>query len=190
MSAATRESPSTERNRHRFPDDFMFQLTAAETLALRSQIATSKQTAVGRGGRRTRAYAFTEHGALMAATVLNSPRAVEMSIYLVRAFVRLRELIASNAVLERRLDASRHRFHGGDHRGRLVQPGCYRTMAPPARRGSEAASTRPLSKSQVTTCRLPMVAGQGWIECPRPTRPDRSSALNAAGSANTASGRN
>ena len=102
--ATKRFNEQVKRNRHRFPDDFMFQLTAAETLALRSQIATSKQTAVGRGGRRTRAYAFTEHGALMAATVLNSPRAVEMSIYLVRAFVRLRELLASNAALERRLD--------------------------------------------------------------------------------------
>lgn len=102
--ATKRFNEQVKRNRHRFPDDFMFQLTTAETLALRSQIATSKETAVGRGGRRTRAYAFTEHGALMAATVLNSPRAVETSIYLVRAFVRLRELLASNAVLERRLD--------------------------------------------------------------------------------------
>ena len=65
--ATKRFNEQVKRNRHRFPDDFMFQLTAAETLALRSQIATSKQTAVGRGGRRTRAYAFTEHGALMAA---------------------------------------------------------------------------------------------------------------------------
>jgi len=105
-----RFNEQVKRNRHRFPDDFMFQLTTAETLALRSQVATSKRAGVGRGGRRTRPYAFTEHGALMAATVLNSPRAVEMSIYLVRAFVRLRELLASNAVFERRLNEIERRL--------------------------------------------------------------------------------
>jgi hypothetical protein len=105
-----RFNEQVKSNRHRFPSDFMFQLSIAETLALRSQIATSKQTADGRGGRRSRAFAFTEHGALMAATVLNSPRAVEMSISLVRAFVRLRELLASNAVLERRLDEIERRL--------------------------------------------------------------------------------
>ena len=66
------------------------------------QIATSKIS--GRGGRRYLPYAFTEHGAIMAATVLNSPRAVEMSVYVVRAVVKLRELLASNKELARRLD--------------------------------------------------------------------------------------
>jgi phage regulator Rha-like protein len=79
----------------------MFQLTAEEAGALRSQIATSK--ASDRGGRRYLPYAFTEHGAIMAATVLNSPSAVEMSVYVVRAFVKLRELLASNRELARRL---------------------------------------------------------------------------------------
>jgi hypothetical protein len=60
---------------------------------LRSQFATSK---AGRGGRRHLPYAFTEHGAITAATILNSPRAVEMSVYIVRAFVQLRELLSSN----------------------------------------------------------------------------------------------
>jgi len=68
---------------------------------LRSQIATSKRSA-GRGGRRYLAYAFTEHGAIQAANVLNSPKAVEMGIYVVRAFLRLREMLASNAELARR----------------------------------------------------------------------------------------
>lgn len=85
----------------------MFQLTVAETLALKSQFATSKR---GRGGRRGRPYAFTEHGALMAATVLNSPRAVEMSIFVVRAFVHLRELLSSNAALARQLDTLERRL--------------------------------------------------------------------------------
>jgi len=77
------------RNLQRFPEDFAFQLTAEEWVALRSQIAALKP---GRGGHRKYApYAFTEHGALMAATVLNSSRAVTMSLYIVRAFVRMRE---------------------------------------------------------------------------------------------------
>jgi hypothetical protein len=78
---------------------FDFQLTADEYAPLMLQNATSKP---GRGGRRKLPLAFTEHGAIMAATVLNSPRAVEMSVYVVRAFVRLRELLSSNRELARR----------------------------------------------------------------------------------------
>jgi len=88
------------RNRERFPADFMFQLTDEELVALRSQIATLKG---GRGQhRKYLPYAFTEHGAIMAATILNSSRAVEMSVYVVRAFVKLRELLSSNRELARR----------------------------------------------------------------------------------------
>ena len=94
-----RFNEQVRRNRDRFPPDFMFQLTAQEAEALRSQFATSK---AGRGGRRYLPYAFTEHGAIMAATILNSPRAVEMSVYVVRAFVKLRELLSSNRELARR----------------------------------------------------------------------------------------
>src|SRR6266404_5281020 len=82
-----------KRNQERFPSDFMFQLNPEEQASLRSQSATSNQ---GRGGRRYAPYAFTEHGAIMAATVLNSERAVEMSVFVVRAFVRLREMLAAN----------------------------------------------------------------------------------------------
>ena len=98
-----RLNEQVKRNAERFPEDFMFQLTAQEAAGLRSQIATSKNT-TSRGGRRYLPYAFTEHGAIQAANVLNSPRAVEMSIYVVRAFVQLRELLASNKDLARRLD--------------------------------------------------------------------------------------
>ena len=77
------------RNRKRFPEDFAFQLTAKETNSLRSQIATSSS----HGGRRYRPYAFTEHGALMAANILNSARAVQMSIFVIRAFVKMREAL-------------------------------------------------------------------------------------------------
>lgn len=97
-----RFNEQVRRNRHRFPADFMFQLSAEDLETLRSQSATSKNT--GRGGCRYLPYAFTEHGAMMAATVLNSPRAVEMSVYIVRAFVKLRELLASNSQLSQRLD--------------------------------------------------------------------------------------
>ena len=103
-----RLNEQVKRNRDRFPSDFTFQLTPRETGSLRSQFATSNK---GRGGRRFLPYAFTEHGAIMAATVLNSPRAVAMSVHVVRAFVRLREMLAANRQfashieeLEQRLD--------------------------------------------------------------------------------------
>jgi len=72
-----RFNEAIKRNRERFPEDFMFRLTAAQFAALTSQFAMSKK---GRGGRRTLPYAFTEHGAVMAANILNSPRAVQMSV--------------------------------------------------------------------------------------------------------------
>ena len=97
-----RLNEQVRRNSHRFPADFMFQLTAPEYAFLISQIATSK---TGRGGRRKLPLAFTEHGAIMAATVLNSSRAVEVSIYVVRAFVGLREVLTSNKELAAKLDA-------------------------------------------------------------------------------------
>jgi phage regulator Rha-like protein len=89
-----RLNEQVKRNPNRFPADFMFQLNNQEHNALRSQFATSKKTS--RGGRRYRPYAFTEHGAIMAATVLNSERAVQMSVFVVRAFVRLREMLSTN----------------------------------------------------------------------------------------------
>ena len=83
-----------KRNLERFPADFMFQLTKQEVGTLRSQFAMSNAGA-GRGGRRHAPFAFVEHGAIMAATVLNSPRAIAMSLYVVRAFVRLRGMISA-----------------------------------------------------------------------------------------------
>lgn len=95
-----RLNEQVRRNGDRFPADFMFRLDDTEYAALISQIATSN---TGRGGRRKLPLAFTEHGALMAATVLNSPRAVEMSLYVVRAFVQLREVLATHKELALRL---------------------------------------------------------------------------------------
>lgn len=95
-----RLNEAVKRNLERFPEDFVFRLTEEEFAALISQNATSKP---GRGGRRKLPWAFTEHGAIMAATMLNSPRAVEMSVYVVRAFVKLRQLLVSHKDLARKL---------------------------------------------------------------------------------------
>lgn len=107
-----------KRNRERFPGDFAFQLTARELVNLRSQIAISssqphelsKESPTGaarparsHGGRRYQPWAFTEHGALMVATVLNSPQAVAMSVYVVRAFVQMRDRLAANLALVKRI---------------------------------------------------------------------------------------
>ncbi len=97
-----RLNEAVKRNKARFPADFMFQLTAAEHAALISQFATSKR---GRGGRKKRPWAFTEHGAIQASNVLNSALAVTMGVYVVRAFVRLRVLLRSNRDLAKRVDA-------------------------------------------------------------------------------------
>ena len=100
-----RLNEQVRRNRERFPDDFLIELNAAEFVHLKSQFATSSW-----GGRRKLPFAFTEHGAIMAASVLNSPRAIDMSIYVVRAFVRLREAIAGNQELARKFDELERRM--------------------------------------------------------------------------------
>jgi ORF6N domain len=101
-----RFNEAVKRNLAKFPADFMFQLSADEWAALRSQSATlDTQKPSGRGQhRKYLPYVFTEHGAIMAATILSSPRAVEVSVYVVRAFVRLRELATTHADLAKRLD--------------------------------------------------------------------------------------
>ena len=98
------------RNRSRFPSDFALQLTAEEFTNLKSQIATSSF----HGGRRYRPWVFTEHGALMLASVLNSEIAVQASVRVVRAFVRLREMVAANAQLAVKLEELERRFDSHD----------------------------------------------------------------------------
>jgi hypothetical protein len=85
-----RLNQQVKRNQERFPGDFVFQLTSVEYQSLMLQIATSKTS---RAGRRKLSYAFTEHGAIMASMVLNAERAVQMSVYVVRAFARMRALV-------------------------------------------------------------------------------------------------
>ena len=96
-----RLNEQVRRNARRFPPDFMFHLSIQEVKNLKSQIATSS---LGHGGRRKLPIAFTEHGALMAATVLNSSRAIEVSLYVVRAFVSLREVVSQHKELAAKLD--------------------------------------------------------------------------------------
>ena len=93
------------RNAARFPADFIFPLSNQDLAILRSQIATSSW-----GGPRYAPLVFTEHGALMAATVLNSPRAIEMSVYVVRAFVQLREALSAHKELAAKLDQLEQKF--------------------------------------------------------------------------------
>jgi hypothetical protein len=100
---------AVRRNIERFPEDFMFQLSAEEAESLRSQIVTSN---TGRGGRRYLPYAFTEHGVVMLSSVLKSQRAVRMNIFITRAFVRLREIIAGNKDLATRVE----KLERGHHR--------------------------------------------------------------------------
>jgi hypothetical protein len=95
---------AVKRNLGRFPQDFMFQLSAEEFAALRSQSVTSKLAASsGRGGRRTSPYAFTEQGVAMLSSVLSSPRAIAVNIEIVRTFVRVRALAATHGDLAKQL---------------------------------------------------------------------------------------
>ena len=102
---------AVKRNAERFPLDFMFRLTAQEVKNLRFQIGTSS---LSHGGRRYLPYAFTEHGAIMAANVLRSRQALQMSVFVVRAFVRLREMLSSNTQLAQKLAELERKVAGHD----------------------------------------------------------------------------
>jgi hypothetical protein len=102
-----RLNEQVKRNIRRFPNDFMFQLTADETKALTSQIAMSNK---GRGGRRVPPYAFTEQGVAMLSSVLNSERAIEVNIAIMRAFVRLREILATHKDLAQKLEKLEEKY--------------------------------------------------------------------------------
>ena len=117
------------RNRERFPGDFAFQLTGQEFAILRSQFATSSL----HGGHRYPPIAFTEHGAIMLASVLNSPIAVAASVAVVRAFVRLRELAMTRKELAKRLDELEKRMDGNDKSLKQVFAALRQIMSPPSR---------------------------------------------------------
>jgi len=114
---------AVKRNQDRFPADFLFQLNAAEFKDLKSQIVTSRW-----GGMRRRPYAFTEQGGAMLSGVLRSKRAVRVNVEIMRTFVRLRQLLASNAQLARRLDSLEKKY---DAQFKVVFDAIRQLMTPP-----------------------------------------------------------
>ena len=118
---------AVKRNLERFPDDFMFQLDAEEWKTLRSQIVTSNEKPSGRGGRRYAPYAFTEQGVAMLSSVLRSERAIQVNIEIMRAFVRLRQMLSSNAELAGKLNALEKKY---DIRFKAVFEAIHELMAP------------------------------------------------------------
>lgn len=113
---------AVKRNRERFPSDFMFQLTQDECSNLKSQTVTSSW-----GGRRSRAYAFTEQGVAMLSSVLRSPRAIQVNIEVMRTFVRLRSMLQTDDVLARKLAALERKY---DAQFRIVFDAIRELMAP------------------------------------------------------------
>ena len=122
---------AVKRNLRRFPSDFMFQVTTDEADVLRCQIGTSKK---GSGGRRYLPYVFTEQGVAMLSSVLNSERAVLVNIEIMRAFVKLRQMLASNAELSRRLEELESKY---DKQFRTVFDAIRQLMTPPVRDSKE-----------------------------------------------------
>ena len=120
---------AVKRNIERFPEDFMFQLNADEAAFLRSQTVTLK---TGRGQhRKYLPYAFTEQGVAMLSSVLRNPRAVQVNIEIMRAFVSLRKMLASNAQLAEKLEALEKKY---DAQFKVVFEAIRQLMAPPDRR--------------------------------------------------------
>lgn len=124
-----RLNEQVRRNRSRFPQEFMIQLDNQELARLMSQIATSKK---GRGGMRKPPMAFTEHGAVMAATVLNTPRAIEMSLFVVRAFVQMREAYGASHEIRKRLDELERKIGTHDRAVARILEALRSLMEPPA----------------------------------------------------------
>ena len=124
--ATRRLNEQVRRNIKRFPGDFMFQLTPEEMESLRSQIATSKK---GRGGRRYLPFVFTEQGVAMLSSVLNSERAIQVNVEIMRAFVRLREMMSTHKDLARKLEALEKKY---DTQFKVVFDAIRQLMTPPA----------------------------------------------------------
>jgi ORF6N domain len=124
----SRLNEQVKRNRSRFPKDFMFQLTAEEAASLTSQIAISNRS---RGGRRHRPYAFTEQGVAMLSSVLKSTRAVQVNIAIMRAFVKLREILATHHDLAVRLEELEGKFQQHDAQIQEVFDAIRALLVPP-----------------------------------------------------------
>ena len=135
---------AVRRNSERFPDDFMIQLTTAEWAALRSQIVTLKPGR--RQHRKYLPYAFTEQGVAMLSSVLNSPRAIAVNIEIMRAFVRLRALLASNTALARKLNELEHKLKNHDEAITAILSAIRQLMDPPEPKRRPIGFTAELAK--------------------------------------------
>jgi hypothetical protein len=136
-----RFNEQVRRNAGRFPGDFMFRLSNQEVANLRSQFATSSW-----GGRRYMPHVFTEHGALMAATVLNSPRAIEISVYVMRAFLKLREMLSAHKELSGKLAELERKFANHDRAIAEIIGTIRHLMDPPEVRKQPIGFVRPKEK--------------------------------------------
>ena len=125
---AFRLNEGVKRNAKRFPADFMFELTKLEAQTLTSQFAMSKR---GRGGRRTAPYAFTEQGVAMLSTVLNSDRAMLVNIAIMRAFVKLREIMATHKDLAHRIEALERKYSAHDEEIQVIFKAIKKLLEPP-----------------------------------------------------------
>lgn len=135
---------AVRRNSARFPEDFMIQLTTAEWAALRSQIVTLEP---GRGQhRKYLPYAFTEQGVAMLSSVLNSRRAIAVNIEIMRAFVRLRALLASNTALARKLNELEHKLKNHDEAITAILSAIRELMNPPEPKRRPIGFTADLTK--------------------------------------------
>lgn len=163
----SRLNEQVRRNPDRFPEDFSFQVSNQELAVLMSQNATSKSKPQGRGGRRKPVRVFTEHGAIMAAAVLNSPRAVEVSVFVVRAFVKLRKLAMAHSEIQQKLTELENKVSGHDQAIAGLINAIRELMKPP-----EPGSKRPIgfaSWKEGSPSR-PMRHPVGWGERSAPRR--------------------
>ena len=128
---------AVKRNLNRFPADFMFQATSEEAAGLRFHIGTSNDAR--RGGRRYNPYVFTEQGVAMLSSVLNTERAVQVNIAIMRAFVQMRELAASSRAISKRLDVLEQRY---DAQFKVVFDAIREMMAPPPKKARKIGFTK------------------------------------------------
>jgi ORF6N domain len=134
---------AVKRNLDRFPEDFMFQLSREEWDALTFQIGMSN---VGRGGRRTLPYAFTEQGVAMLSSVLNSQRAVHVNIVIIRTFVKLRELMGTHKELAHKVEALERKYQHHDEELKVVFSAIKRLLEPSAARPKRQIGFRPTAE--------------------------------------------
>lgn len=119
---------AVKRNQERFDEDFMFQLTKEEDMSLRSQSVTSRSS---HGGRRYLPYVFTEHGAYMAGNILSSPRAIAVSKFIVRAFIQMRDLLATHKNIAKQLSELQKHVAGHDKDIAQIIAAIHRLLEPP-----------------------------------------------------------